>query len=357
MWAIALKHRYQSSVIARAWWNIIIFHSFYVLVTVLVFYLTLDYAKNLIFSTFGDIFSLLVAGQRFDANMIAQAAAEIDAIALYVMLGIFIFSVISAIIAANITLAPTRKAFAIQKNFIATIAHELRTPLAVLRTQNEVALYDIPEDSPVTETIKDNIEQTKHLTNILNNLLIFNRIDTSEGIAFDMVNLKNTIEEVCGRLSNLADRRRVIINTNLESIPDILANQTAIEQALHNVIKNAIIYSKKSGGTIDISLSHTTTNQALIIVADNGIGIKQDHLRHIFEPFFRSDTHKVEAEIGSGLGLALVLEIIKLHHGSVSVESKEDVGTTFKLELPLWLKMKKKTEFNSSESVYFDFSS
>jgi len=325
------------------------------LVTVVVFAVTLYHAKNLIFGTFGKVLTLLVSGQNFDANIIAEASKQVDVMAGTVLVGMFIFSVVIGIVAANITLTPTRKAFEMQKNFIATIAHELRTPLAILRTQNEVALYDIPEQSPAVEVIKENIEQTKHLTNILNNLLLFNRIDTSEGISFDTVNLKTTIEIICERLEKLANRRRVIINRSLQAIPDIFANQTAIEQALYNLIKNAILYSKESGGTIDILLSHTESNQALITITDNGIGIKQDKLKHIFEPFYRSNDKLVEAEPGTGLGLALVLEIVKLHHGSIVVDSTERMGTTFKIELPLWLNSKRDNGFEKTGRVYFDF--
>lgn len=350
-----LKHRYLTSVITKAWWNIIIFHSFYVLVTILVFAVTLYNAKIKIFGAFGRMLTLLVAGEPLDPEVIAQVSQEVDTMVLIVLIGIFLFSLIIGIIAANITLAPTRKAFAIQKKFIATIAHELRTPLAILRTQNEVALYDIPRDSPTTEVIQDNINETKHLTNILNNLLLFNRIDTSEGISFETVNLKKTIELVCSKLEKLANRRRVIIKTSLQAIPDIYANQTAIEQALYNIIKNAIIYSKASGGNIDIILTHTDDNQALITISDTGIGIKQDKLKHIFEPFFRADERLVAAEPGSGLGLALVLEIIKLHQGSVTVESTEDIGSTIKVELPIWLKIKGNKGFDKAGRVYFDF--
>ncbi len=355
MWVTALKHNYLTSTLNKAWWNIIIFHSFYVLVTVLVFALTLYYAKLKIFGTFGEIFRLLVSGEKFDANMIADASRDVDMMAFIVLTGMFLFSLVIGIIAANITLSPTRRAFAQQKKFIATIAHELRTPLAILRTQNEVALYDIPEDSPTLEIIKDNIDQTKHLTNILNNLLLFNRIDTSEGIAFDSVNLKTTIETVCGRLEKLADRRRVIISSSLQSIPDILANQTAIEQALYNIIKNAILYSKPTGGNIDILLTHTKDNQALITISDSGIGIKEEKIKHIFEPFYRADDKLVEAESGTGLGLALVLEIVKLHNGSIVVESNVGLGTTIKIELPMWLNTKQRSGFDKVGSVHFDF--
>lgn len=321
---------------------------------IVVFSVVLYYTKLTLVVTFQELLSTILTGGTVDPNLIINTTEELNRNASYVYAGIFIFAIITSIIAARITLGPTRKAFLQQKQFIGTIAHELRTPLAILRTQNEVALYEYEPGSETYELLKENIEQTRHLTNILNNLLVFNRIDTTESIQFSSVELGGVVEAVLKRLEHLAAKHRVVLRTDIKPIPNIYANQSAIEQAIYNLAKNAILYSDKSGGTVTVSVSHDNGDCAVLQVVDTGVGIPQQKLPYIFEPFYRVSEDDRSAK-GTGLGLALVFEIVKLHNGTISVSSQKGKGTRFTVSLPLWSERKPLSLPSRDREVRFDF--
>lgn len=355
-WVTALPHRYQTSVFYSTWVNIVVFHSFFVLVMVVVFHYALNYTELTIMSTFSDLLSQAIAGEAPNPNILSETSSEIEKVSLYISVGMFLMAVVVGIIAANLTLAPTRKALAMQKKFISGVAHELRTPLAILRTNNEVALYDMPPHSPYREVIEENIAETQYLKNVLNNLLVFNRVDMSETMPFSEVKLEEVVNEVVKRLEKYAARQNIKVFTGFEPTPPIRANQTAIEQAIHNVLKNAINYSKTDSNDVQITVTQPAPEKVRVSVSDKGVGIPEDKLPHIFSPFYRVSEGRSES--GSmGLGLALVYEIVKLHSGSIRVESKGGEGTTFHLTFPTAIRYPRPEETAADrDSLSFDFS-
>lgn len=295
-----------------------------------IFYYTLEYAKEIIFGSFTELLNAVLAGENPDPTLLDNTIDQVDQVSLFVLAGMLAFSLFTAIIAARITLRPTRKALSMQKRFISAVAHELRTPLSVLRTNNEVALYDVPVDSPARATIEENITESKHLTNVLNNLIIFSRIDTQESIPFEPVDLSAAVKTVMTKLNKLSDRRNIHITSNLS--PGMIAegNQTAIEQVLFNVIKNAIKYSQPKGGSVHIETFSENRTTVTVRVTDDGIGISKKDLPHIFSPFYRVDTSRTLSD-SMGLGLSLVYEIMKMHNGHIDVQSTPNKGSVFTL--------------------------
>lgn len=334
MWVTASKRNYQSNIFTRTWWNIVIFHTFFVLVMVIVFGYVLYYTKLNLFTTVNNMLDVIIKGGTVDAALITQTSRELDQINFLVLCSMVFFAAITGVLAAHITLVPTRNEFAQRKKFITAVAHELRTPLAVLRTSNEVALYDVHDTPAVRKTLEENIEETKHIANILNNLVIFSRVENEETLAFEKVDLNKVLRTVVKKLEKFAEKHKVALAIQEENTPSISANLTAIEQIFYNLIKNAIIYSKPQGGTVLIAPTATATHVS-VTITDDGIGMSQKNLKHIFEPFFRINPDSSPSATGTGLGLALVLEIVKIHKGVIQVESKEGVGTSFTLQFPL----------------------
>lgn len=266
-----------------------------------------------------------------DPTLLEVTMAEVNRVSVLVLAATIAFITLTAALAAYVTLKPTRAALSMQKRFVSGVAHEMRTPLTALRTSNEVALYDLEQDSPLRETITDTIETTIHLTKVLNNLLIFNRIDTIETIPFETVNLNDVVETVVRKLQKMSHLKKVNLTTDLSSNCIVTGNKTAIEQAIYNVTKNAIAYNRPDGGTVHL---HTVlqNDTVSVVISDNGTGIQNKDLAHIFSPFYRAREDREEDNTGSmGLGLALVYEVIKLHSGTVSVKSEVNKGTTFTL--------------------------
>lgn len=301
---------------------------------VIVFGYILYYTKLNIFTTLNEMLLVIVKGGTVDPQLIQQASERLDTVNLWILCGMVVFASITGVIAAHITLVPTKDEFALRKKFITAVAHELRTPLAVLRTSNEVALYDLDDHENIKSVLVGNIEETKFIANILNNLVIFSRVGAEESLSFELIDVSNIIETVIKKLSIFASKHSVTINYKETPLPLILANATALEQIFYNLIKNAIIYSKSDGGTVTIDTITTNTYLALTFT-DTGIGMSRKNLKHIFEPFFRINPDDSQSANGTGLGLALVFEIMKLHKGIINVESEEGKGTTFTLQFPL----------------------
>lgn len=322
----------------------------------IVFRYVLQYTTDTMLLAVNDLLREIVSGGTPDANSLQFTADEISKVTNWIYAGTITVAIITGIVVANITLQPTRKAMQMQKQFIASLAHELRTPLAVMRTNNEVARYDVPEDAPLREVIEENIEQTKQLTNILNNLLVFNRFDQTETIPFEDTDISTIATTVADRLMPLAQKRTVTLTTDIAPGLTVHGNQTAMEQAIFNIVKNAIRYSSESDPWAKLTLKREDGHVA-VTVTDNGIGIPKAELSHIFEPFTKSSSDRIRTQSGTGIGLALVYEIMKMHEGSISVHSHEDSGTTVTLRFPIGNKTHRLTPINrtSGHEVKLDF--
>lgn len=300
---------------------------------VLVFSYILYYTKLGIFETLSAMLDTIVAGGTVDSTLITQTSREMDTASITILTGMVVFAALTGITAAHITLEPTRKEFALRKRFITAVAHELRTPLAVLRTSNEVALYDVSKNSPLRAVLEENVEQTKMIANILNNLIVFSRVGTPESLKFEKVDPSVPLRSVIAKLTPFAFCNQVKIIYTPADLPLIEGNATALEQAFYNLIKNAIIYKKNEGSMVTITAT-ADLDSVSIVIADTGIGIPESDLEHVFEPFYRVHPDDSQWAQGSGLGLALVLEVVKLHKGDIIIRSSPGEGTIFTLWFP-----------------------
>jgi signal transduction histidine kinase len=245
---------------------------------------------------------------------------------------VILFAILAGFSVSRLALAPIRHAFEMQKRFISGIAHELRTPLSILRMNNENARFDAEPDSAAAAVFEENIADIDRINEILNNLLLFERMVSADTLRFEEIDVRAVATAATARLSEFAQKRNVAVTITPSDIPTIIGNKTALEQVFFNLIKNAISYTP-SGGKVLFSYTGKTNTTISVCVADTGIGIPQKDLPHIFEPFYRSE--KTGKLSGTGIGLAVVYEIIKLHKGAIEVESTEGKGTTLTITLPL----------------------
>lgn len=233
----------------------------------------------------------------------------------------------------RVALGPTRNALASQKQFIGNVAHELRTPLAVIKTNTEVALFsqEIPDDTRAI--MNSNIEELDRASAIINNLLSLSASVRPERIEFSAVDAANVATEVIGKLESLAHVRNVDVTLRKGSSAYVWGNPSALEQVLMNVVKNSINYTGRNGH-IAVTVEQIGESHVEIIVSDSGTGIARHDLFRIFEPFYRADPSRSKASGGTGLGLAIVSELVKLHHGKITVRSALGRGTTVVISLP-----------------------
>jgi two-component system, OmpR family, phosphate regulon sensor histidine kinase PhoR len=202
-----------------------------------------------------------------------------------------------------------------------------------MRMNNEIARLD-PECTPqAADLLDENMSDIDRVNEMLTNLLLFDRMRSIETLHFEEVDLGAVARTATSRLSELALQKKITIKVTDDTIPPVHASRTALEQVFFNVLKNALSYTNY-GGEVTITYRGVTGGLASVSIADSGVGIPATDLPHIFEPFYRS---KLAGKLsGTGIGLAVVYEIIKIHKGTVAVESVQGKGTTFLLSLPLF---------------------
>lgn len=232
---------------------------------------------------------------------------------------------------------PTRNSLQFQKRFIGNIAHEIRTPLAIIKTNTEVALFDPKLSESVRGTFADTVVELDRISETINNLLSFDTLTRPRKMSFAPTNLGEIARTTLDRHQALADSRGVALIADIGEKHTVNGNSTALEQVVTNLVKNAVNYTPKDqGGSVTVSVDAVDGNKVAVTVKDTGIGIDQKDLFHIFEPFYRGDTSRARG-IGtgtSGLGLAIVNEIVRLHKGSISIRSTPGQGTEIRITLP-----------------------
>lgn len=219
--------------------------------------------------------------------------------------------------------------FAAQRQFSANAAHELRTPLAVMRTKLEVFEKNKKSsDTDYQETINMIRMQTSRLSHVIDILLEMTDLQSAQ--KQDHISLADMAEEVICDLTALADKKDITISQN-PGTAEIIGNDTLVYRAIYNLVENAIKYNN-TGGKVTVSIKEDS-EYASVIIRDNGPGIKQEDWQHIFEPFFRIDKSRSRDMGGAGLGLALVKEIARQHGGDVYVVQSSKNGTEIALKL------------------------
>jgi two-component system phosphate regulon sensor histidine kinase PhoR len=223
----------------------------------------------------------------------------------------------------------------IRRDFVANVSHELRTPLSILRGYIEV-LFDEPQTSreELTRILSIMERHSKRLQRLVDDLLSLAQLESSHA------ELEISVVRMDELFNNLIrDWKEKLTGKNLKVVVDLpsetsvfRADGTRLEEALHNLLDNAVKFSPDNG---QIRLRGTRCDSNVVLsVADNGIGISKEHLPRIFERFYRADKARSRELGGTGLGLAIVKHIAQLHGGRVEAESELGRGTTIRIVLP-----------------------
>ena len=231
----------------------------------------------------------------------------------------------------NTMVKELRKNEMLKNDFVSNVSHEFKTPLAII--EGYVTLL---QDPLLSEENREKytsivIEATKKLSTLVNNVLKISRIDNRKiTINNEEYSLDEQIREAILFYEEEWTLKNIDFDIDLEEV-SIIGDKNLLVNVWNNLINNAIKFSNKNS-TIFINLVRENNN-AVVTIKDQGCGINEEDVPYIFDKFFQSDkSHKSN---GNGLGLTLVKEIIDLSKGSILVESKRDVGTTFKIFLPL----------------------
>jgi heavy metal sensor kinase len=226
-------------------------------------------------------------------------------------------------------------AFERERQFTADASHELKTPLAVLRGDIEVALRRERTPEEYERVLQSSLEEIARLTKLTEDLLTLARSDANEAVLeLEDVQLDQLASEARAYIAPLADSAGVTLSYNPPDSPVIVeGDQKRLKQLLVNLLDNAIKYTS-DGGSANLSLA-VKDSSAIIEVVDTGRGIPTSAVPHIFERFYRQTDPRDSRVTGFGLGLAISKWIVDAHGGSIEAKSTEGVGTRFIIRLPL----------------------
>lgn len=243
----------------------------------------------------------------------------------------------------NDMLSRLEETFNAQRRFVADASHELRTPLTALRANADIMLRQIEsgiyDRDDLAEGLTDVRDEVDRMTRLVQHLLTLARADVGWRPELEPVDLVDVARDAARVASPLVRGQQFELDmpppgpNGLAAQVDIRGNADQLRQLILILLDNAFTYAPAGS---DVRLAVTVAgDEAVLSVHDNGPGIAPDHLRRIFERFFRTDDARARSSGGTGLGLAIARWIVAVHHGQINADSNPGEGTTFEVRLPL----------------------
>lgn len=228
-----------------------------------------------------------------------------------------------------------------KSDFVSNISHELRTPISMLQGYSEAIIDGVAQtDEEVREFAQIIYEESLRIGRLVNDMLDLARMEAGfTQLDKQEIKLAPFISKVVSNFEVLAKENFVELNLEIDDYDLMYTfDVDRLEQVLINLIMNAIRHTGREGyhGVVTVKEHADYVNrQLLIIVSDNGSGIPEADIPYLFERFYKADKARTRGKAGTGIGLAIVKNIIEAHHGNITVESTVDVGSSFIISLPL----------------------
>jgi len=218
-----------------------------------------------------------------------------------------------------------------EKQFTSDASHELRTPISVILAQGEY-LLDIAKDEKEKELAQTIVDKSKQISKLVSRLLLLARIDQNrQKFNKEKVDIGVIIDVAIDSMKELASQKEILLFANVPEGTIVDADESLLLSAITNLISNGIKYGNESG-YVSVSASKIG-DKTEVIVADNGVGISEEHIDKIWTRFYRVDDVRNDEFGSSGLGLSMVKSIIELHGGKITVKSELGQGTEFRIIL------------------------
>lgn len=227
-----------------------------------------------------------------------------------------------------------RRIDAVRRDFVANVSHELKTPIGALGLLSEAILGAKNDPEAVVKFATKMQNEAKRLTELVQEIIDLSRLQSSDPLqkAFP-VEIEDVIREAINQAQISAESRNIALDFGLMQQAVVIGDRDQLIMAIHNLIENAINYSPEK---TKVSVNSTIKEGLIeVSVTDQGIGIPESELGRIFERFYRVDPARSRQTGGTGLGLSIVKHVALNHGGDVRVWSKENVGSTFSILLPI----------------------
>lgn len=269
-----------------------------------------------------------------DPELIEEVKNHLKIILIVINGAILIISGGTGYFLAGRTLKPIKDMVDEQNRFIADASHEFRTPLTALKTNVEVTLRDkkfnVQEAKRVLEESLGDINQLQSLSDALLRLAQYQSPNGNQ--QFKKLSLTELLDESIKKVSQFAKQKNITLDIAVDE-KHIEGDDRSLSEMLVIILDNAIKYSPHDS-IVTIS-TKKTDSQVILQINDQGIGIEEKDIPHIFDRFYRADKSRTKSDMpGYGLGLSIAKQIVESHHGSIEVKSKLKKGTTFIIMLP-----------------------
>jgi heavy metal sensor kinase len=233
----------------------------------------------------------------------------------------------------NAMIARLESSFKRMAEFTADASHELKTPLCAMRGEAEVLLLKERKAEEYQEGLAHFIEQFDHLNQMINDLILLSKLDTTE-VALKMAPLRLDllIKDLCNFFQVLAEQKNIALEIGTLEEVTVIGDKIRLQQLFTNLIDNAIKYTTQ--GAIRVTAKKNEDAVAVKVV-DTGMGIPEEEREKIFKRFYRMDKSRSRETGGVGLGLSIAEWVVHAHHGRIEVDSEINRGSTFTVYLPL----------------------
>ncbi|MDD5397291.1 MAG: HAMP domain-containing sensor histidine kinase [Candidatus Moranbacteria bacterium] len=234
---------------------------------------------------------------------------------------------------ASKNLRPIKKVLEKQKRFTADASHDLRTPLAIMKTDCELSLKKKGISKDFKDLAQSNLEEIDRMSAMVDQLLFLSRNNGILNQQMEPIHLGKVMDEIVLSCGSLAQNKNISLTVGEIASGSINGNRLNLEKMFLNIMKNAIDYTP-DGGKIEVS-AKKNKDKIEVSIKDTGIGIDPEDLPHVTEAFYKADKVRGQENGGSGLGLSIVNEIVRNHGGTLHIESKPNQGTSVSLTFPL----------------------
>src|SRR5574341_533047 len=257
-----------------------------------------------------------------------------------VLLAVLAVSLVPAVAGSYLlsgrVLLPIKAAVESQRTFIADASHELKTPVAVVRTNAELLERHLASPRGISSddalSVSDILSEAERLGKMVDQMLTLAQADAGQADPpHEDVRVDQLVEDVSRSMKPLAEGRSLDLRADISGPIEVRGRQERLRELLVILVDNAIKYSQP-GGRIDIRLNHKGRS-AILTVSDTGHGIPKEALPHIFDRFYRVDKARSRDSGGTGLGLAIARHIVDAHGGTIGIQSEAGKGTTVTVEL------------------------